>query len=324
MNDILCVNVGSSTVKTALFDTNLNELGRAVHPDISALKHIGRAPAVVAHRLVHGGPNHSKPVVIDEELIKELHRLSPLAPLHLPPALDALDEARQMFPEAVHVACFDTAFHHTIPDVAATYALPRSLIGPEIRRYGFHGLSCEHVVRTLGEDSTRRCVIAHLGSGCSVTAVRNGESVDNSMGFTPAGGLVMATRPGDLDPGLMLYLIEHGNGARDLANTINHEAGLAAIAGTPDMRDLLQRTDTDARLAVEMFCYRVVQFIGAYATTLGGVDTLVFTGGIGENSHEVRARIVDSLSILRPFTVEIVPANEELVMAQQALSLTQG
>ena len=226
----------------------------------------------------------------------------PFAPLHLPAELSAIAAARRHFGDVPQVACFDTAFHHTLPAVARRYALPSSLYDAGVRRYGFHGLSYESVVASLGAPTLGRAVIAHLGSGASMVAIRDGKSIDTTMGFTPAGGLVMGTRPGDLDPGLLVYLLEHaGYDARSLARLVDHEAGLLALSGSSaDMQQLLATRATDARaaLAVDVFCHHARKWIGALATTLGGLDTLVFTGGIGEHAPEVRAEICRGLEHL--------------------------
>ena len=315
MTEILCINVGSSSIKTASFDDSLSELRRAQFAPSSHQYLTNTTAHLVVHRFVHGGLKHLTAARIDDALVTELEDLVELAPLHMPPALDALHAARIAMPNALHVACFDTAFHRTIPEVAYRYSLP--VAEPQIRKYGFHGLSCEHVIDTLGSERTKRCVIAHLGSGCSVTAIRDSRSIDTSMGFTPAGGVMMATRPGNLDPGLLMYLLEHGMTAAE----INEASGIKAIAGSTNFEELLHRDDGEAHLAIDMFCYSIVQTIGAYVTTLGGLDTIAFTGGIGEHVPEVRRRIVDALSVFLPFDVDVVNANEELVMARQALAL---
>jgi acetate kinase len=323
---ILCLNSGSSSLKAAAFDGNLKELGRAA-ADGSTASSLARtlrefdvaAPDVIVHRVVHGGMEYDAPCVIDSEVLRKLSDLVPLASLHLPPALDIIKTAFDHFPLATHVACFDTAFHYDMPEVEQRYPLPKTEVTKYVRRYGFHGLSCENVVASLNEPQTRRLIVAHLGSGCSITAIKNGKSIANSMGFTPAGGIPMTTRPGDLDPGLLVYLMSNGLSADELAHLINFDSGLKGIAGTGDMRALLERSDDDAMLAVEMFCDRVAQQIGSYAVSLSGLATLVFTGGIGEHSTEIRNRITERLQLLEPFEVLTVPTNEELVMARHAL-----
>jgi len=273
---------------------------RALH---EALDEIGRAslPVVDAtgHRLVHGGPDHGAPARVDATLRASLTTLVRFAPLHLPAELAVLDACTTRFPKLSHVACFDTAFHRGMPEVAERFALPRDLFDAGVRRYGFHGLSYEFIVETIGAAKLGRAVIAHLGNGASMAAVKNGRSVDTSMGFTPAGGLVMGTRAGDLDPGILVHLLDrHGYGARDLDTLVNERSGLLGVSGTTsDMKALLEASAHDARaaLAVEMFCYTARKFVGAFAAVLGGIDTLVFTGGIGEHAAPVRERICAGL-----------------------------
>jgi acetate kinase len=326
---ILCLNAGSSSLKIAVFDENIVEQCRLTIADgddtsMTDLLHdlgIG-IPDVVVHRIVHGGPHHDRPCIIDGTILQELDALTPLAPLHLPRAINLVRSSFDHFPLATHIACFDTAFHHDLPETAQRFCLPRLDGLEQVRRYGFHGLSCENVVSALTPGSTHRLVIAHLGAGSSVTAIRDGKSIETSMGFTPAGGIPMATRSGDLDPGLLVYLLRNGLDAEQLANMINFESGLTAIAGTGDMKTLLAREDPEAQLAIDLFCRRVAQQIGAYAVALGGIDTLVFTGGIGEHAGVIRNRITEQLGLLQRFDIVVVPTNEELVMARHALQFS--
>jgi len=260
----------------------------------------------VGHRLVHGGPHFRKPRRITAGLLARLERVLPLDPDHLPEAIRGIRLFAWRFPKLPQVACFDTAFHSTLPPVARMYALPRQLFRQGIRRYGFHGLSYEYVLgklRTLeGKLARGRVIIAHLGSGASLAALRNGKSVDTSMGLTPLEGLVMSKRSGDVDPGALLYLLRQGKiSAKQLDNLLNHESGLLGVSGTTgDMQKLLERAPRDARAAeaVELFCYRVKKYIGAYAAVLGGLDILVFTGGIGEHAAAIRRRICEGLEFL--------------------------
>jgi acetate kinase len=238
---------------------------------------------------------------VDPALVAELSRLVPLSPLHLPAELAAIDAVSQRLGELPQVVCFDTAFHATLPMVARRYALPSGLFDAGIRRYGFHGLSYASITGALPAERLRRAVIAHLGSGASMAAIRDGRSVETTMGFSPAGGLVMGTRAGDLDPGLLVYLLDHGYDARRLDHLINHEAGLRALSETTsDVRSLLAQRATDprAQLAIDAFCYHARKAIGALAAVLGGVETLVFTGGIGEHAAPVRAEICRGLAHL--------------------------
>ena len=227
-----------------------------------------------------------------------MHTLIPLAPLHQPKTLAALDDVRAMLPHAVQVACFDTAFHATIGDAAATYALPREWTAKyALRRYGFHGLSHAWASRRAAElvPGARRIITCHLGAGASLCAVRDGESIDTTMGFTPLEGLVMATRSGDVDPGLLMWLAQR---EPELADVLDHGSGLKGLAGSGDMRELLARHDNDAELAVEIYLHRLRKGIGAMAASLGGLDVCVFTGGVGENSPEVRGRAIEGLGFL--------------------------
>ncbi len=315
MNEILALNCGSSSLKYAVFagDDRVRhgeiarigaggaaDHGAAVH---AVLEELGKAGITnlraVGHRLVHGGPEHVAPELVDDALLAALAKAVPFAPLHLPAELRAIRAVRERFGSLAQVVCFDTAFHATIPEVARRYALPAALFDAGVKRYGFHGLSYEYVVESLGARTLKRAVLAHLGSGASMVAIRDGRSVDTTMGFTPTGGLVMGTRPGDLDPGLLVYLLQHrGYDARTLDKLVNHEAGLLALSGgTSDMAALLERRGTDARaaMAVDVFCYQARKWIGALAATLDGIDTLVFTGGIGEHAPAVRAEICRSL-----------------------------
>jgi acetate kinase len=228
-----------------------------------------------------------------------LQQLEPLAPLHLPPALELMRQAMDVWPDSAHVACFDTAFHRTLPEVARRFALPSALHDQGVRRYGFHGLSYEYVLSTFGASPPRRLVIAHLGSGASMVAVREGCSIDTTMGLTPAGGLPMGSRSGDLDPGVLLYLLRELSFTTDqLEQLVNHDAGLKGLAGTAKMTELLQRSDVEALTAVELFAYAIRKQIGAYAAALGGLDCLVFTGGIGEHAPRVRELVCRDLGFL--------------------------
>jgi acetate kinase len=264
-----------------------------------ALAELGR-PDAVGHRIVHGGERFREPVTIDEDVEHALRELTALAPLHQPKSLAALDAVGAALPDVPAVACFDTAFHATLPEAASTYALPaewRERWG--IRRYGFHGLSHAWASRRAGGG---RVVTCHLGAGASLAAVRDGRCVDTTMGFTPLEGLVMATRSGSVDPGLLLWLLEKtGMAERDLARALEHESGLLALAGTADMREVVAR----GGLALDVYLHRLRAHIAAMTAALGGLDALVFTGGVGERSPEVRAGAADGLGFLG---VQIDPA----------------
>ena len=261
----------------------------------------------VGHRVVHGGPKYWKPQRITREMISELQQLSPFDPEHLPEEILLTEAFHQRFPDLPQIACFDTAFHHEMPRVAQLLPIPRRYESKGVRRYGFHGLSCEYLMSELkriagAEAAGGRVILAHLGNGASVTAVRGGRSVDTSMSFTPTAGLPMSTRSGDLDPGLGWYLSRAENvAARQFHEMVNHESGLLGVSETSsDMRELLSREarDTRAAEAVALFCYQTKKWICALAGALEGLDTLVFSGGIGENASEVRRRICAGLEFL--------------------------
>lgn len=257
--------------------------------------------AAAGHRIVHGGPKFSAPRRIDNELKRALESLTPFAPLHLPSQLAMIEAVGEHYPELPQVACFDTAFHSSLPEVAKRFALPQEIWEQGIRRYGFHGLSYEYVVGKLGKDLGPRAIIAHLGNGASMVALKDGRPSDTSMGLTPTGGFMMGTRTGDLDPGVILYLLRQGYSAEKLEDLLNHRSGLLGVSGqSSEMKVLLERRSTDpaAALAVKMFCYQIRKFIGAFAAALGGLDTLVFTGGIGERAAPVRAEICEGLEHL--------------------------
>jgi acetate kinase len=258
------------------------------------------APAAIGHRVVHGGPRLRQHCLIDAAVLRQLEAATAFAPLHTPPALAVIRFAQEHFPGLPQAACFDTAFHARLPDVARVLPVPKELQAAGIRRYGFHGLSCESIVRQLGDDLPGRLVIAHLGNGASVTAVKAGRSIDTSMGLTPTGGVIMSTRSGDLDPGVLIYLMRAKNfDAAKLEELVDRRSGLLGISGVgSDMRRLREAaaSNADARLAIEMFCYSVRKAVAAMVAALDGVDLLVFTGGIGENDGESRAAICAGLS----------------------------
>lgn len=304
--------------------------------------------AAAGHRLVHGGSRYKDPQRITPEFLSEIERLVPLDPDHMPAAIRGIQFIVGKFPDLPQVACFDTAFHHSIPQVARMYALPRSLYDHGVLRYGFHGLSFEYIMRELHalepELASGRVIIAHLGSGASMAAVKDGKSIDTSMGFTPLEGLVMGTRSGDVDPGLLLYLLEEKKmSAKELSTMLNKESGLLGISGmSGDMRALLgkMQQDTRAAEAVDLFCYRAKKYVGAYAAALGGLDALVFAGGIGERAPVIRRRICDGLDFLgirldaprneanaplisspaSGVKVRIINTNEDLMIVRHVLS----
>ena len=300
---VLVVNAGSTSLKLRVV-----EGGEARHVD-------GFEPAdAVGHRVVHGGPRFQAPVAVDDAVVAELEALTELAPLHNAPALEALAEARAALPGVPHVAVFDTAFHATIPEAAATYAVPRHWREDwGIRRYGFHGLSVEWVSSQL---RVPRLVVCHLGGGCSITAVLDGRSVDTTMGFTPLEGVPMATRSGSVDPGALLHVLRTGRlDVEALARELEHESGLLGLGGSTDPRQL------GGTLALDVYVHRIAAAVAAMAASLGGLDALAFTGGVGEGSASVRDRVAERVRFLGGFAVEVVPAREELVIARHVKDL---
>lgn len=293
------------------------------------------APGAIAHRVVHGGARFSAAVAVTPAMLEELRDVTQLAPLHNGPAVEGIDATLDL--GVPLVAVFDTAFHQTLPEVAWRYAIPDL---PGVRRYGFHGWSHQWAAERYAEiagSPEPTIVILHLGSGCSATAVRRGRSVDTSMGYSPLEGLVMATRPGDLDPGVLTHLLLDGVTPGRMVEMLNRESGLRALAGTGDMRELLARRDPAAELAVELFCYRARKYVGAYLAVLEGAEALVFTGGIGERSVEIRRRISERLRWAgleldagrnargeerisadgSPLAAWVIPADEERLIARE-------
>jgi acetate kinase len=271
-------------------------------------RHVGFTQvAGVGHRVVHGGLKPSEAQRITPQLMAELRRISPYDPEHMPSSVQLMEVFHQHHPRLPQVACFDTAFHRDMPRVAKLLSIPRRFDAKGVQRFGFHGLSytflMEELARVAGPKAARgRLILAHLGNGASLAAVRNGKSIDTSMGFTPAAGIPMSTRSGDLDPGLFWYLARTQNmTGKQFHEMVHHQSGLLGVSEiSPDMRDLLARETKDVRAAeaVALFCYQVKKWIGAYAAALGGLDTLVFTGGIGENAFQVRTRICEGLQFL--------------------------
>lgn len=326
---VLALNCGSSSVKSALIDTASSRRVHEMHVEhdeadltaaldqvIAAYRGQGQIEAV-AHRMVHGGEKFLDPTRLDEAVLGEIEQLNSLAPLHNPPALVAVRHARAVLPDIPHVAVFDTAFHATLPDHAREYALPadvRQRYG--IRRFGFHGINHEYVARStaayLNVDLEKlRIISCHLGNGASVTAIEQGRSVDTSMGMTPLEGLIMGTRAGDVDPGVLLLL---GRGDPDpdrLDELLNKRSGLKGLTGTNDMREIARRAgaqDQDCVLAIAMYAYRIRKYIGAYAAAMAGVDVIAFTGGVGEHSALVRRRCLERLEFLG---AELDPARND-------------
>ena len=296
----------------------LDELKRGKYP----------SPAAIGHRVVNGG-RHNAPQKITAQILTDLRNLVPLAPLHLPAEIKIMEAVESQVPRIPQVACFDTAFHRRLPELAQRFPLPRKLFDEGLRRYGFHGLSYEYVLQELGSAAKgRRLVIAHLGNGCSLAAVRDGSPVDTSMGLTPTGGVMMGTRTGDLDPGVLIYLLrEKGYDAAKLERLVDAESGLLGVSElTSDMKTLLAKRNSDPRAAeaIAMFCLSIRKEIGAFAAVLGGLDILVFTGGIGERAPAVREEICRDLGHLG---VRLDPvrnnAEEDIISATQSACLVR-
>jgi acetate kinase len=354
----LAINAGSSSVKCAVFtwEAAPRVVAREVvegTPSSGVTKlfewvdaHVaGFTVAAIGHRIVHGGPSHREPQLITTAVLGDLGRLVPFAPNHLPEEIALIEAFQARTPAIPQIACFDTAFHHTLPDVARRLPIPQRYDAQGIRRYGFHGLSYAYVIEELGrlagEDAAAsRVILAHLGNGSSLAALCGGRSIDTTMAFTPIGGVVMSTRSGDLDPGVVTFLGRSaGLSADELEDLLSRRSGLLGVSGgESDMRTLLAREGSDAacRLAVDMYVYSVRKAIGAFAAALGGLDVLVFSGGIGEHAPAVRARICDRLGFLgveldrdrndanRPIissaaaavAVRVIPTDEELMIAR--------
>ena len=314
---VLVVNAGSSTLKLSLLDHDDQLLGarqlEAPRGNVAedeladAITALGDADAV-GHRIVHGGSRFTGATLIDPGVVAALERLTELAPLHQPKSLAALAAVERLLPNVPAVACFDTAFHVQMPAAAATYALPRAWLERwDLRRYGFHGLSHAYVSRRAPElagepPDELRIVSCHLGAGASLCAIHGGRSLDTTMGFTPLEGLVMATRPGSVDPGLLLWLLEHARLSEpELAGKLEHESGLLGLAGSADIREVLadeERGDEAAQLAIATYLHRLRAGIAAMAASLAGLDVLVFTGGVGENAPVIRTRATAGLAFL--------------------------
>lgn len=334
MSSILTVNAGSSSIKLAVFDATTLESRAKETIDLShdhdhdkALERglqklvadLGPIEwTAVGHRIVHGGELLG-PRRIDNALLAKLHALTPFAPLHQPHGLAGIAAAIRLIPDAPQIACFDTSFHRTIPDVARHYALPHEY--QELCAYGFHGLSYEYIASVLPPRIGPRVIVAHLGSGASMCAMANRTSVATTMGLTALDGLVMATRPGTLDPGVVLHLVERGMSARELRELLYEQSGLLGISGiSGQMEQLLASSSPRARCAVDLFVYRAVRAIGSLVAALAGLDAVVFTGGIGEHSAVIRERIMAGIRWLPGVEALVIPTNEELVIARHALA----
>jgi acetate kinase len=357
------IGVPDTTVSSADDERNARvsrALGRVDHEGAASVvldclaARIGRAAVgAVGHRVVHGGARYRDPTLITEEVLATLREIAAWSPEHLPPQIALIERLRQHLPEIPHVACFDTSFHRDMPRIATLLPLPRRYEAKGVARYGFHGLSYAYVMEVLAkqagaEVARGRLVLAHLGNGASLAAVRDGASIDTTMGFTPAAGIPMSTRAGDIDPGLVLYFAatERMTGAR-FHRMVNRESGLLGISETSsDVRDLLAREAADVRAheALALFCYQVKKRIGSLAAALGGLDGVVFTGGIGENSPVLRERICDGLDFLgialdsaqnfagadvisvkgSRVAVRVIRTNEEVMIARSVVAVTNN
>ncbi|SNT30011.1 acetate kinase [Granulicella rosea] len=365
MNPVLVVNSGSSSLKFGLFvqkdadeeillEGTVNGIGtpggtlvlkdsagKEVHTEPAVAKGQSEAltlglkllakqdlpaPVAIGHRVVHGGPKLLDHTKITPEVIQTLKDSTHFAPLHIPASLKLIDAAGKAYPGLPQFACFDTTFHRTMPEEATHLALPLELWAHGVRRYGFHGLSYESIVHKLGDAVPKRLIVAHLGNGCSVCAMTEGKSVDTSMGFTPTGGVVMATRTGDIDPGVLLYLMRTEKlEAEALEVLLNKQSGLLALSGAgSDVRDIEKVADGgDARaaMALEVFYRTIAKTIAGYVSVLGGLDGLVFTGGIGEHSERTRRAICERLGFLNVGDIRALPAEEELQIARHCRRL---
>jgi acetate kinase len=352
---VLVINCGSATLKYKLFAERGDALEVLAGATVEvrddegyhartehAMAALPARPDVIAHRVVHGGGRLPEVVRIDAEVLRILREVTPLAPLHNGPALQGIEATREA--GVPLVAAVDTAFHVTLPEHAWRYAIPAP---PGVRRYGFHGWSHRCVTEryaALADSPEPTIITLHLGGGCSAAAIQRGHSVDTSMGYSPLEGLVMGTRAGDLDPAILTHLLREHVPLPRLEQMLNHEAGLTALAGTADMRELLKREDATAKLAIEIFCYRARKYVGAYLAVLEGAEALVFTGGIGENAPEIRRRICEGFAwaglTLDPtrnlgqgpristdasrLAAYAIPTDEERLIARETLRLLRG
>jgi len=380
----LCLNAGSSSIKFAVYGGQGDDLTRQLRGAIDGIgQEHGRAwlkdadgrmledasgefpdhaagirvlldqfhervrhVDAIGHRVVHGGRELTQPTVVDDQVLEELRDVAPFAPLHVPHQIAVIEAVRQQYPNLPQVTCFDTAFHRRMPVLARRFPLPDEYWQRGLEKYGFHGLSYEYITRRHPEAVGGRSIIAHLGNGASLAAVRDGEPVETTMGFTPTGGIVMSTRTGDIDPGVLLYLMRTENlAADDVDRLVNRSAGLLGVSGlSSDMQTLLEAEENaSARLAVELFCYHARRHIGALAAVLGGLDQIVFTAGIGEHAAEIRRRICVELGWLgvefdeernaghAPIItrdgsrcrVHVIPTNEEWMIARHVGELVR-
>jgi acetate kinase len=342
---------GKTLTDETWLSSEVNNVPAALDKVVSFLRdHIGQLPTAIGHRVVHGGPNFSEPTVINEAVLKRLDKFAPLAPLHQPNNLAPIRAVRERQPQLLQVVCFDTAFHRGHPEVADRYALPEQLYAEGIRRYGFHGLSYEYIAARLPEVAPDvapgRVVVAHLGSGASMCAISDGKSVECTLGFTALDGLPMGTRPGQLDPGIILYLMsEKGMNAQEIECLLYNECGLKGLSGiSNDVRELLKSADPRAKRALDYFVHRIALSAGMLATAMGGIDGFVFTAGIGENAPPIRAAVAQRLAWLgleldpdanaksatrisrkgSRVACHVIPTDEELMIARHTLRVMRA
>ena len=337
---ILTVNGGSSSLKCALFASaevpqrirvfklaGGNHVGdlRQVFDEIDSQRQVGSI-AAIGHRVVHGGDVYTDPTVIDADVLASLYKLAPLAPLHQTVNLELIEACIAALPKVPQVACFDTAFHSNMPTEARSYAIPREMTETGIRSYGFHGLSYEYILARLqelrGDTDQLRIIVAHLGAGASLCAIRGGQSVATTMGFSAADGLPMMTRTGSIDPGVLIFLMrEHDLGADEIEDLVYRKGGLQGMSGIQGgMQELQRSEDPRARAAIRFFVYRIAREIGSLTAALGGLDLLVFTGGVGANDESIRNAVSDQLTWLQKSPeILVIPANEELMIAMHTV-----
>lgn len=337
MSVILTCNAGSTNSKFAAFDsTTRKQLSHKVMYNNTAeitewLCSIGSLGLqAIGHRVVHGGREFTHPVIIDDAVMEKLHSYVALAPLHQPMAIRLIEETRKLYPDLPHIACFDTAFHHTMPEIERRFALPNWYHKEGIQRYGFHGLSYQHIAETLpmfaGVQANGRVIAAHLGGGSSACAMKDLKSVASTMGFSTLDGLMMGTRSGAIDPGVILHLLGHMEmKVPEVERLLYLESGLQGVSGiSSDMRLLIASDRPEAKMAVELYCYQAAKHIAGLLPSIGGLDMLVFSGGIGENGAAVRERIVELLRWVGDFSIYVIPANEEKVIAESCCELLKS
>lgn len=338
MSIFLTCNAGSANTKLAAFDTQTMERkGHVViHNNAAELTEwlcsIGSLDiAMVGHRVVHGGREFKHPLAITESVLCKLKGYIPCAPLHQPAAIKLIEEVQKLYPHVSQIACFDTAFHHTMSDIERRLPLPRTFHDEGIMRYGFHGLSYQHIADVLPKFAGKklahgRVIVAHLGGGSSACAMKALKSVASTMGFSTLDGLMMATRPGALDAGVILHMLtEKKMTPAEISELLYHQAGLKGVSGiSGDMQELLESKCSDAKEAIELYCHLAAKHSAGLLPTLGGLDALVFTGGIGENSSAVRERIAHLLRWVGEFPVYVIPTDEELVIAEHCKTLMKG